>query len=175
MRLRLAASLALLASACTPNPSALPADAVILPGNQAELALDQCSRSSPALGEASWQPEAADIVALEAALPAALAASNLSAIEERLRARPEVGTPNPSDPDWATAPRGWQRQYVGIVRGGRRFIYGNFYPHRPDDDRLMPDWRTAPVRVCDGGPVFFGAEYDVEARRFTHVAFNGAI
>ena len=165
----------MLASACTSADSALPADAVILPGNQAALMLHQCSRSAPAPGEASWQPEAADIVALEAALPAALAASNLSAIEERLRARPEVGTPDPSDPDWATAPRGWQRQYVGIVRGGRRFIYGNFYPHRSGDDGLMPDWRTAAVRVCDGGPVFFGAEYDVESRRFTQLAFNGAI
>lgn len=137
--------------------------------------LRQCSRSSPAPGEGSWQPEAADIAALEAALPAALAASNLSAIEERLRTRPEVGTPSPSDPDWATAPRGWRRQYGGLVRGGRRFIYGNFYPHRSDDGWQTPDWRTAVVLVCDGGPVFFGAEYDVEGHRFTHLAFNGAI
>jgi hypothetical protein len=135
--------------------------------------LHQCSRSAPAPGEASWQPEAADIAALEAALPAALAASNLPAIEKGLRARPEAGSRNPGDPDWATAPRGWQRQYVGIVRGGRRFIYGNFFPRRSDEGGPMPDWRTTPVQVCDGGPVFFGAEYDVGSRRFTHLAFNG--
>jgi len=137
--------------------------------------LRQCSRDSPAPGEASWKPAEADIVAFEAALPAALAASRVREIEERLRARPEAGTPHPGDPDWATAPRGWRRQYVGIVRGGRRFIYGNFYPHRSEDDSQLPDWRTAAVLVCDGGPVFFGAEYDVETRRFTHLAFNGAI
>ena len=173
MRLPLPAALALLVSACTSGASALPSDAAILPDNQAALILRQCSRDSPAPGEASWQPEAADIAALEAALPAALDASRVREIEETLRARPEAGTAYPGDPDWAAAPRGWRRQYVGIVRGGRRFIYGNFYPHRSEDD--VPDWRTAPVMICDGGPVFFGVEYDIGSRRFTHLAFNGAI
>jgi len=29
--------------------------------------------------------------------------------------------------------------------------------------------------VCDGGPAFFGVEYDVAARRFTHFGFNGSL
>jgi hypothetical protein len=29
--------------------------------------------------------------------------------------------------------------------------------------------------VCDGGPQFFGAEYDVEAGRISHLAFNGSL
>ena len=112
---------------------------------------------SPANGEATWQPGAADIAALEAALPAALAAQKPTGA-----------------PDWSRAPQGWRRQYVGLVRGGRRFLYGNFYPRSADEYRQDPDqWRREPVMVCDGGPAFFGVEYDVEAGRFTHFGFNG--
>ncbi len=75
-------------------------------------------------------------------------------------------------PDFSRAPDGWQRQYVGYVRGGRRFIYGSFlYVGRHPPKR----WRTGigSSGVCDGGPAEFGIEYDVAARRFTHMAFNG--
>ena len=27
--------------------------------------------------------------------------------------------------------------------------------------------------VCDGGPAFFGVEYDPKTKTFTHFAFNG--
>ena len=136
--------------------------AAILPGDQVAAMLRQCSREAPEAGETSWQPEEADIAALEAALAAAL------------REHPETrGKSSPSF-DWSRAPEGWNRQYVGIVRGRRRFVYGNFYPRRLYGEEAMPNW-TRPVLICDGGSVFFGVEYDVEARRFTHIAFNGAI
>jgi hypothetical protein len=150
----------------------LPADAAVLPGSAVGQMLHQCSRSAPAPGETTWQPSANDIASLEVALPAALAASDLARIEARLRADPNLGSPNAGDPAWATAPQGWHRQYVGLVRGGRRFVYGNFFPR---DDARPYDWRAQPVLICDGGPVFFGVEYDVEARRFTHIAFNGSL
>jgi hypothetical protein len=94
-----------------------------------------------------------------------------------LRERPErLGSHSGDEVDWARAPRGWRRQYVGIVRQGRRFIYGNYFRHEPSQDAIFgDDWRRESTRVCDGGPVFFGVEYDVEAQRFTHIAFNGAI
>jgi hypothetical protein len=34
-------------------------------------------------------------------------------------------------------------------------------------------WRRAPMVVCDGGPNFWGVEYDVAAKRFQNVGFNG--
>jgi hypothetical protein len=137
--------------------SALPRGAAILDGATVPTMLSQCSRNAPTAGEGTWQPAAADILALEAGLAAALTAQH--------RAR---------SPDWSHAPHGWLRQYVGIVRGGRRFIYGNFFP---DDMPGMEAerWQHEPVRMCDGGPVFFGVEYDVETRRFTHFAFDGAL
>ena len=154
---------------------ALPADAVVLPGSVVGQILHQCSRSAPAPGEATWQPAANDIALLEAALPAALAASDLSRIEARLREDPHIGSPSPDDSAWTVAPQGWRRQYVGIVRGGRRFVYGNFFPFRPEEELRTDSWRAEPQLICDGGPVFFGAEWDVAARRFTQIDFNGAI
>jgi hypothetical protein len=35
------------------------------------------------------------------------------------------------------------------------------------------DWPSEPVVVCDGGPAFFGVEYDPEKKTFTHFEFNG--
>ena len=106
---------------------------------------------------ATGSPGRSDIARLEAALPAALAAERRPA-------------------DWSGFPEGWRRQYIGLVRGGRRFVYGNFYPLEVDRHAGNPDrWRSEPVMVCDGGPVFFGVEYDVEANRVTHLAFNGIV
>ena len=131
----------------------MPRGAVVLPGAKLATLLHQCSRASPQKGEATWQPTAEDIVALEALLPAALS--------PRFR---------PGDAKWSKAPTGWGRQYVGIVRGGRRFIYGNFVP-QTHSNPVSPGGE--PVMVCDGGPDFFGVEYDVAARRIIHVDFNG--
>ncbi len=134
------------------GPTTGPADAVILPSSAVAELLSQCSRDAPEAGREIWTPSWADIAALEAALPAALAASRLGR---------DLREPTP--------PEGWRRQYVGYVRGGRRFVYGNFYPSGDD----LPAWRTEPIIVCDGGSAFFGVEYDVRAREIVRVDFNG--
>ncbi|MEO5937551.1 MAG: hypothetical protein ABIQ43_00915 [Sphingomonas sp.] len=68
-------------------------------------------------------------------------------------------------------PKGFGRQYVGVTRGGRRFIYGNFFPFLTMDE--FKYWRRELVLVCDGGRAFFGAEFDVASMKITHIAFNG--
>ena len=68
-------------------------------------------------------------------------------------------------------PNGLARQYVGVVRDGRRFIYGNFFPRGMYSDNR---WRESLIVICDGGPDFFGIEYDVERKEFSHLAFNGS-
>ncbi len=163
--------LAMMLIACTPTgatssedgaqtvPAALPPHAVVLPAEAVQPMLRQCSRATPSPGESAWQPEAMDIVGFEAALPAALA--------ERRRTA--------ETPDWANDRNGWRRQYVGYVRDGRRFIYGNFYPRGVSDGEPGNErWHREPIVICDGGPAFFGAEYDVEAGRITHLDFNGS-
>lgn len=145
--------LALAASSAVAEP-ALPKGAYILPGSAVPKILRQCSRSAPKIGEGSWQPQAAGIRELEAALPGEL----------RKRSSGESS-------HWQNLLRDWRRQYVGIVRGGRRYIYGSFA--QDDSSSIAFDWQREPMQVCDGGVSFFGVEYDVASRRFTHVAFNG--
>lgn len=143
-----------LVTACASKDAGPRPAAVILPGSAAKSLLNQCSRSAPSLGEATWQPGWTDIAALEALLPQALAAD-----------------PRARGLDTANAPRGWHRQYVGITRNGRQFIYGSFFPDRAMS--RMKGWDAGPVMICDGGPAFFGVELDVQARRISHLDFNG--
>lgn len=152
LSLLLAAGCAEPSGGTTPAAATGPADAVILPASTIPQLLAQCSRSAPDGGQGTWSPAWADVVALEAALPAALTASSIG---KDLR--------NPAPPE------GWRRQYVGYVRDGRRIVYGNFYPSTDD----VPNWRTDPVIVYDGGPAFFGVEYDAGARRIVRLNFNG--
>ncbi len=144
--------LLLLASCGSGNRAA--SNRVIFPATDAAELLKQCSRNAPAMGEKAWQPTDADIDALEAALPRALAAS-----------------PQARKVDFSGLLERWQRQYAGISRAGRRYVYGNYFPVDKTND--WADWRKAPMMVCDGGARFFGVEFDVSARRITRIDFNG--
>ncbi|MCI4589823.1 hypothetical protein MOK15_06935 [Sphingobium sp. BYY-5] len=129
----------------------MPKGAIVLKPSEIPGMLAQCSRSAPAKGEGSWTPTAKDVLALEAKLPPAL----------------KNAQPNE---DWKGFPSKWQRQFVGIVRGRQHFIYGSYAP-------IDIDWPLSDqaMRVCDGGPVFFGAEYQIETGKITHLAFNGSV
>lgn len=120
----------------------------------AKAMLEQCSRDAPAPGESGWTPQLADIRRFEAALPKA-------------PQQPYV----PNRAAVRGAPDGWLRQYVGIVRGGRRYIYGNFVPHEMMN--LVPVTQGEAIMIRDGGHSIFGAEYDVQGGRVTHLGFNG--
>jgi hypothetical protein len=140
-------------AACGAASPPLPPDAVILPEPVADQLLHQCSRALPPAYDGHWRPDAGDIAALEAALPG------------RLR---------PGDDEVRGAPRGWHRQYAGFLRGGHRYVYGNFFPGQMGGAGGDADgWRRTPIMVCDGGHAFFGVEYDVDARRITEIDFNG--
>lgn len=83
-------------------------------------------------------------------------AQNVLAFEAALPAELNMRMPG----RWTGFPHGWSRRYVGIVRDQRRYIYASFSPGEQGD-------------VCDGGPAFFGAEFDVERAAITHLDFNG--
>lgn len=135
----------------TPASSSLPERVQILDAALTASLLKQCSRDAPKPGEGSWTPDMQSIVALERLLPEAL----------RKQQR---------DHDWSEFPRQWTRQYVGIVRNGRRYLYGNYLPDPVTSDDMPPG---TVLMVCDGGPSYFGAEYDVAAKKISHLAFNG--
>lgn len=126
-----------------------------------EALLSQCSRDTPPKGEATWKPDQREIMALEAKLG--------SALPSQLR---ELGWVTEKEiAQFPPFPSRFRRQYVGIVRNGRKYIYGNFSPK--DAFKDIPVNPRDPVMVCDGGPVFFGVEFDIAAQRFTHWGFNG--
>jgi hypothetical protein len=64
----------------------------------------------------------------------------------------------------------YQRQFLGFLRGNERFIYINAFPSRfrsavANSSKEMP-------RICDGGAITWGIEYDVTKRVFLGFAPN---
>jgi len=112
--------------------------------------------------EETWLPATKEIGELEARLPQALndALAKRGRFAERSR---DIG-----------------RQYAGLKIAGRKIIYVNGFPLSmfEMEARYTPglsrdDWKSQPVMVCDGGPAYFGVEYDPKAKTFSHFAFNG--
>jgi hypothetical protein len=62
----------------------------------------------------------------------------------------------------------YQRQYIGLERGGRKIIYGNYFCNSGG-----VDWQQKLVIVIDGGECFFQIEYDVESELFIKLLVNG--
>ena len=62
----------------------------------------------------------------------------------------------------------YQRQYIGLERGGRQIIYGSFFCNN-----LGMDWRQKLVIVEDGGDCYFQVEYNVEDGAFIMLMVNG--
>lgn len=146
------ATTCVLAAGCERAPSEREA-AVILPTSKVQEMMWRCSRDAPAPGEGTWEPGWADVDALESALPSALAADPAGVVFHKGKTL-----------------KGWRRQYVGVVRNGERFLYGNYFPAWEVDKFVA--WRAEPVDVCHAGPDYFGVEYDVKARRISHMDFG---
>jgi hypothetical protein len=62
----------------------------------------------------------------------------------------------------------YQRQYIGLERGGRQIIYGNYFCNSEGIN-----WRQELVIVEDGGECYFQVEYDVESGLFIKLLVNG--
>ena len=140
--------------------------ALVDPARGAAL-LEQCSRTGPDVSsvEGYFEPSAQDITALETGAMAALARS-------RDEYRPEQAqyAGDYLAFDWPDNPGLYVRQYVGYRIAGRRHVYGNFLPVQSG---TFPT--SEPAIVCDGGPQFFGVEYDLDAGRLVRIAFNGGL
>ena len=100
-----------------------------------------------------WTPSADDIFKLEEGL-----AEYLSQNSSYFYRQPPV---------WERLDE-YQRQYIGLERGGRQIIYGNFFCNN-----LGMDWRKKLVIVDDGGDCYFQVEYDVEDGAFIKLLVNG--
>jgi hypothetical protein len=139
-----------------PHP-AIAAPSVLLPADQAQALLEQCSRPTPEDVDGSWTVPVATLKRLERDLP------QLS----------QLGPKPAAIGGKAFDPGGFYRQYVGITVHGRKLIYINAFGgsggHIPFD---LP-WRKTPVVVCDGGSSHWGAIYDPKTHKFSQLQFNG--
>jgi hypothetical protein len=70
---------------------------------------------------------------------------------------------------------GYCRQYIGIVRGGRRLIYVNGFSAAVASEYAHEkfDWHKHAVFVDDGGTGFFEADYDLKTHKFSGPYFHG--
>ena len=129
----------------------LPIGRFLLHGPKAGEIFEQCSRAAPSPKSELWEPSGKDLDELEASL--------VKYLSERESAGKTV-------PPKSTK---YHRQYVGFVRDGERFIYGNFYPA---NEEFRAHESRHPVQVCDGH-VFWGIVYRVKTKTFEEPRFNG--
>ena len=121
--------------------------AFILSPKKGPILLGQCSRSTPQNVESFWTPERSQIAELE------------RLIEPFLRSSPA---------GMGVLPLAhFHRQYVGFVKDGKHYIYGNFYRIKHKDEAVEP------VVVCDGGSSFWGVVFSVDSKTFQELKFNG--
>ena len=104
----------------------------------------------------TWQPTKEDIAGLEASL------------EQVSHLKPENGPASSSD--HIEHPEGYFRQYVGVIRAGKRRIYVNAFC---SDFPPPPDWQKRLVVILDGGTCVWQAIYDPSAKRFLSLRING--
>lgn len=131
---------------------------------QGDTVLRQCSRAAPVKGDRYFRPRARDVADFEQALQKTLDSDPV--FQGELGWRKEQGHPLE-----VSLKRGWGRDIIGIERGGTRSIYGNYYPVETIGDHPP----SGPMIICDGGPQFFGAEFDMAQGKIVHLAFNGSI
>ncbi|MGH8225378.1 MAG: hypothetical protein ACRER1_04405 [Gammaproteobacteria bacterium] len=111
--------------------------------------LQQCSRPTPRYVDSYWQPANADVAELERRLVIFLKENSFGKRVFPLSA--------------------YHRQYVGFIKGGKRYIYGNFYTTAIN--RKLST--AAPVIVCDGGKDFWGIVYSMESKKLQDAVTNG--
>ena len=149
----------LFGAGCTANPAI--ENVRIVPATNGSALLRACSRAAPENASGFFAPSPAQITAVE------------TATARTLRAAAADYTSYQDDTDafaWPDDPSLYRRRYVGYVVDGRRMIYGDFKPASfglSADEELMT--------LCDGGPQFFGVEYDLARDSVRRIAFDGSL
>lgn len=123
-------------------------EGVIIPR---EKAVDFMKAFSGLTEKETWTPDKSDVIKLEAN------------VESFLKKAAAKRSPNL----WSKLAT-YKRQYVGIVRNGRKVIFSNFFCESFDID-----WKLNPVAVDDGGDCFFTVVYDSTSDTFSALQING--
>ncbi len=116
----------------------------------------QCSRSSPSGWWTSVSPSQNEIKRLERALPGWMKTHQVK--------------------PWSGRFNDYFYQYGALARGKTRLIYINAVPARSEQlgaPKFRQMWRRVPEVVCDGGPDFWGVEFNPATNAFQNASFNG--
>jgi hypothetical protein len=100
-----------------------------------------------------WVPSTEDVQTLEAALP------------EYLRLQVDRFHHRPTS---AKQLDQYRRQYIGLLKGGKRIILANFFCNDGGTQ-----WKEDYVFVMDGGDCYFRVRYDLDGRQFLNLEVNG--
>jgi hypothetical protein len=119
-------------------------------------------RESGLPAEGFWTPKRSQLREVERSLPTFL--------RKEMQARP-LGELSEVI---ALAPK-YRRQYVGMILNGRKVIWINCIPPKPEQ-RVDPfaNWNHEIIEVSDGGSDFWGVVYDVEKHSFDRLILNGS-
>ena len=110
-----------------------------------------CSRKGPQNVTAYWELDPVEVARIDRALMKHIARSGLKG---RL----------------SLAADGYVRQFLGLVRDGRRIVYINAFGARGGEDEAKA--RSEFAVWCDGGSLFWGIEYDAQTKSFLNFAAN---
>jgi hypothetical protein len=113
--------------------------------------LRQCSRPSPTGVSGFWAPAEHQLDDVEARLETFMSSEPLLASGSTLS--------------------GYYRQYTGIVRNEKLYIYGSFFL-KASVARWGSEWSPAPP-ACDGGSSFWGIVYSLDTQAFQELELNG--
>jgi hypothetical protein len=123
-------------------------EGVIIPR---EKAAEFMKAFSPAAEKEPWTPDRGSVLKLE------------QKIESYLKRAAAKRSPAL----WSKLAK-YRRQYVGVVREGRKVIFANFFC-----DSFNYDWKVTPVTVLDGGDCFFTLMFDPGSSAFSGLQING--
>jgi hypothetical protein len=126
---------------------------VLLPESEAKNLARNFPKSGPDKIDGGWQPSEPQIQTLEANLQHISGLKNYSAPNgERIE-----------------HPESYFRQYLAVVRAGRKLIYVNAVC----DVKQIPYWHDHIAIVADGGSCFWQSWYDPSTEKFLEIYING--
>lgn len=113
-----------------------------------------CSREPPQGITGYWEVKQAEVHRIDDAL---LAHLDRTGLRNKLR----------------YSPSGYQRQYLGLIRGEQRIVYINAFPVNFGD--AVGRSKSQFVKGCDGGNLFWGIEYDVLSKSFANFSVDATM
>jgi hypothetical protein len=66
------------------------------------------------------------------------------------------------------------KQYVGIIRGGRRLVFLSAFSI-PEDAVSTPEWQQKPIIWGGGGNTVWRVQYDPQEKTFDEFEVNGPL